>query len=86
MGATVSGRTAAARNRILVCAATNQAVDVLAWRIRNGSVGPSGKVGDFEMARFGSLPWEQGGARGEQHNIKQGQAKPGAMSEMENFL
>ncbi|EJK55375.1 hypothetical protein THAOC_24898, partial [Thalassiosira oceanica] len=85
MGATVSGKTAAARNRILVCAATNQAVDGLAWRIRSGSVGPSGKVGDFEMARYGSLPWEQG-ARGEQRDVRADQARPGTMSEMENFL
>ena len=82
MGATVSGRTAAARNRILVCAATNQAVDGLAWRIRNGSVGPTGRVGDFEMARFGSLPWEQGGSREERRDAP----GPGVMSEMENFL
>lgn len=56
MGATLTEPLA--RNRILVCAATNQAVDSLAWKIKQGSIGPSGKVGDFGMARFGSLPWE----------------------------
>lgn len=37
------------RNRILVCATTNQAVDSLAWKIKNQSLGTSGKVGDFKM-------------------------------------
>ncbi|KAL7464074.1 hypothetical protein ACHAXS_004410, partial [Conticribra weissflogii] len=68
-----------ARNRIQVCATTNQAVDTtLAWKIRQGSLGPSGKVGDFAMARFGSLPWEVSrGALGQ---------KPENLSEMEEFL
>lgn len=67
-----------ARNRILVCATTNQAVDTLAWKIRQGSLGPSGKVGDFAMARFGSLPWEVSrDALGQ---------KPENLSEMEEFL
>jgi hypothetical protein len=39
------------RNRILVCATTNQAVDSLAWKIKNQSLGTSGKVGDFKMVR-----------------------------------
>lgn len=38
-----------ARNRILICATTNQAVDSLAWKIKNQSLGTSGKVGDFKM-------------------------------------
>jgi len=67
-----------ARNRILVCATTNQAVDTLAWKIRQGSLGPSGKVGDFTMARFGSLPWELSrDALGQ---------KPENLSEIEEFL
>lgn len=66
-----------ARNRILVCAATNQAVDSLAWKIKKGSLGPSGKVGQFGMARFGSLPSELS---------RDSDDKPELSSEMENFL
>ena len=40
------------QNRILVCATTNQAVDTLAWKIKNQSLGTSGKVGDFKMVRL----------------------------------
>lgn len=75
------GKTTAkpqARNRILVCAATNVAVDGLAWKIKNGSLGPSGKIGDFDMARFGSLPWEN--SRDSSDN------KPEMLSAMEDFL
>lgn len=39
------------QNRILVCCITNQAVDSLAWKIKNQSLGTSGKVGDFKMVR-----------------------------------
>jgi len=76
MGATFTKPQA--RNRILVCAATNQAVDSLAWKIKQGSIGPSGKVGEFAMARFGSLPWELGRDSTAQ--------KPEMLSEMEDFL
>ena len=41
-------------------------------------VGPSGKVGDFTMARFGSLPWDLS-------RDSTGQ-KPETLSEMEDFL
>ncbi|KAL7542964.1 hypothetical protein ACHAXR_012270 [Thalassiosira sp. AJA248-18] len=67
-----------ARNRILVCAATNQAVDSLAWKIKQGSLGPNGNVGDFGMARFGSLPWEL--SRDSSYQ------KPETLSDMEDFL
>lgn len=67
-----------ARNRILVCAATNVAVDNLAWKIKNGSLGPSGKTGDFNMARFGSLPWENSRDLSDQ--------KPETLSPMDDFL
>ncbi|KAL7442955.1 hypothetical protein ACHAXH_008443 [Discostella pseudostelligera] len=67
-----------ARNRILICAATNQAVDSLAWKIKQGSLGPSGKVGDFALARFGSLPWESSRNLTDQ--------KPEILSSMEDFL
>jgi len=76
MGATYAEPQA--RNRILVCAATNQAVDSLAWKIKQGSLGPSGKVGDFVMARFGSLPWDLSRDSTDQ--------KPETLSEMEDFL
>lgn len=75
------GKTTAdphARNRILVCAATNVAVDGLAWKIKNGSLGPSGKIGDFSMARFGSLPWE--------NSRDSTDHKPEMLSAMEDFL
>lgn len=81
MGVTHSERQA--RNRILVCAATNIAVDTIAWKIKQGSIGPSGKVGDFKMSRFGSLPWD--------HVRDDGRAsvkvkKPQTLTEMEQFL
>ena len=44
-------RESHAKNRILVCATTNQAVDSLAWKIKNQALGTSGKVGDFKMVR-----------------------------------
>lgn len=67
-----------ARNRILVCAATNQAVDHLAWKIKRESIGPSGEIGDFAISRFGSLPWEESrGSKGQ---------KPDVLSEMDQFL
>lgn len=72
-----------ARNRILVCAATNQAVDTIAWKIKQGSIGPSGKVGDFTMCRFGSLPWEQVRDDGREA-VKV--IKPKVLSEVEHFL
>jgi len=46
------------KSKILVCAASNQAVDDLAFRINNECLGPGGKLGKFKMARFGSLPWD----------------------------
>eukprot|EP00580_Thalassiosira_gravida_P011382 CAMPEP_0201635100 /NCGR_PEP_ID=MMETSP0493-20130528/7767_1 /ASSEMBLY_ACC=CAM_ASM_000838 /TAXON_ID=420259 /ORGANISM="Thalassiosira gravida, Strain GMp14c1" /LENGTH=462 /DNA_ID=CAMNT_0048107027 /DNA_START=243 /DNA_END=1631 /DNA_ORIENTATION=+ len=76
MGATYAQPQA--RNRILVCAATNQAVDSLAWKIKQGSIGPSGKVGDFVISRFGSLPWDLS-----RHSTDQ---KPKTLSEIEDFL
>lgn len=39
------------KNRILVCATTNQAVDSLAWKLKNQALGTSGKIGDFKMVR-----------------------------------
>jgi hypothetical protein len=72
-----------ARNRILVCAATNIAVDTIAWKIKQGSIGPSGKVGDFKMSRFGSLPWDRDdGQDGDSVKVK----RPQILSEMEEFL
>jgi len=73
-----AGKEPPARNRILVCAATNQAVDSLAWKIKQESIGPSGKIGDFVMSRFGSLPWEVS-----RDSIDQ---KPAMLSDMEEFL
>lgn len=72
-----------ARNRILVCAATNQAVDTIAWKIKQGSIGPSGKVGDFKMCRFGSLPWDHVRDDGRE-SLKA--TRPQMVSEMEQFL
>jgi hypothetical protein len=54
------------------------AVDGLAWKIKNGSLGPSGKIGDFSMARFGSLPWE--------NSRDSTDHKPEMLSAMEDFL
>ncbi len=45
--------------RILVCAPSNQAVDELAWKIHNNAIGGSGKVGGFNMVRFGMLPGDE---------------------------
>ena len=42
------------------------------------TVGPSGKVGDFALARFGSLPWENSRNLTDQ--------KPEILSSMEDFL
>ena len=74
-----------ARNRILVCAATNTAVDTIAWKIKKGTIGPSGKIGDFKMSRFGSLPWDQvndNGRRDSSVRVK----RPLMLTEMEQFL
>lgn len=81
MGVTHSERQA--RNRILVCAATNIAVDTIAWKIKQGSIGPSGKVGDFKMSRFGSLPWDHVRDDG-RDSVKV--KKPQTLTEMEQFL
>lgn len=43
------------------------------------TVGPSGKVGDFAMARFGSLPWELS-------RDSSTHQTPEVLSEMERFL
>jgi len=77
MGVTSTTKT---HCRILVCAATNIAVDSLAWKIKNGSLGPSGKVGDFNMARYGSLPWENVRDRNSTDQ------KPKSMSAIDEFL
>jgi hypothetical protein len=45
--------------RILIVAPSNQAVDELAWRIHNHSIGPNGKIGGFNIIRFGMLPGEE---------------------------
>ena len=42
--------------RILVCAPSNQAVDELAWKIHKNAIGGNGKVGGFNMVRFGMIP------------------------------
>jgi len=81
MGVSHSERQA--RNRILVCAATNIAVDTIAWKIKQGSIGPSGKVGDFKMSRFGSLPWDHVRDDG-RDSVKV--KKPQTLTEMEQFL
>ncbi|KAL7449804.1 hypothetical protein ACHAXS_000215 [Conticribra weissflogii] len=39
-----------ARNSILVCVTMNQAVNKLAWKIRQSSLLPLGNIGDFAMA------------------------------------
>jgi hypothetical protein len=44
--------------RILVCAPSNQAVDELAWKIHKNAIGGNGKVGGFNMVRFGMVPGE----------------------------
>lgn len=44
--------------RILVCAPSNQAVDELAWKIHKSAIGGNGKVGGFNLVRFGMLPDE----------------------------
>jgi hypothetical protein len=45
--------------RILICAPSNQAVDELAWKIHTQALGGNGKVGSFNMVRFGILPGEE---------------------------
>ena len=45
--------------RILVCAPSNQAVDELAWKIHKGAIGGNGKLGGFNMVRFGMLPGDE---------------------------
>lgn len=45
--------------RILIVAPSNQAVDELAWRIHKHSIGPNGKIGGFNIIRFGMLPGEE---------------------------
>jgi len=45
-----------AANRILVCAASNAAVDELAWKIHKYSVGGDGKSGVKRIVRYGFLP------------------------------
>jgi len=67
------------RNRILVCAVTNHAADMLAWKINQTSLGTSGKIGDFAMARFGTLPWESKSS----YSTNQ---RPTILSDMEEFL
>lgn len=44
--------------RILVCAPSNQAVDELAWKIHTNALGGNGKIGCFNIVRFGMLPGE----------------------------
>jgi hypothetical protein len=50
---------ASVARRILVVAPSNQAVDELAWRIHKHSIGPNGKIGGFNIIRFGMLPGEE---------------------------
>lgn len=45
-----------ASNRVLVCAASNAAVDELAWKIHKFSIGVDGKRGGLSMVRYGFLP------------------------------
>ena len=42
------------RTRILVCAPSNTAVDDLAWRIHNSSIGIDGKKGTLNIVRLGN--------------------------------
>jgi len=44
--------------RILICAPSNQAVDDLAWKLHKSAIGLDGRIGSFNILRFGMLPGE----------------------------
>jgi len=52
-------------NRILVCAASNAAVDELAWKIHKHSIAGDGRSGVTKILRYGFLPWERAGTKGD---------------------
>ena len=54
-----------AANRILVCAASNAAVDELAWKIHKHSIAGDGRSGVTKIIRYGFLPWERAGGKGD---------------------
>ena len=54
-----------AANRILVCAASNAAVDELAWKIHKHSIAGDGRSGVTKIIRYGFLPWERAGDKGD---------------------
>lgn len=74
--AAISQSQPSAQRRILVLAVTNAAADTIAYLIWKGSIGHTGKTGEFQIARFGSLPWERGS----------GHKQPVKLSPFEKFL
>ena len=54
-----------AANRILVCAASNAAVDELAWKIHKHAIAGDGRSGVTKIIRYGFLPWERAGDKGD---------------------
>ena len=58
-----------AANRILVCAASNAAVDELAWKIHKHSIAGDGRSGVTKIIRYGFLPWERAGGKGDPQQI-----------------
>ena len=68
-----------AANRILVCAASNAAVDELAWKIHKHSIAGDGRSGVTKIIRYGFLPWDRAGTKGNLQSRNNG-------SERDRFL
>lgn len=78
-----------AANRILVCAASNAAVDELAWKIHKNSIAGDGRSGVRKIVRYGFLPGQdrdkQTGKHDAAHPARHGNSDRDRFLEKINF-
>lgn len=72
-----------AANRILVCAASNAAVDELAWKIHKYSIAGDGRSGVKKIVRYGFLPGQDRDKQPGRHDLNL--SRP-AQSDRDKFL
>ena len=75
-----------AANRILVCAASNAAVDELAWKIHQNSIAGDGRKGVTKIVRYGFLPGQDRDKHSAANREKDANPPRKAKSERDKFL
>jgi len=72
--------------RILICSPSNHTVDDLAWKLHKKAIGYDGKIGSFNITRFGMLPDEDRHDGRGRSNFRNRNKALGHATEREKFL